>query len=296
MRRLHLLLSTLFIFVVSGLIGCNPLSNIPPGYVGVEYQIPGLRGEGGGFLETNLNPGQHVLDGYKSCSVVLDTRPKIWEMPVTVRMSDELNVDFNVKLTTKVKSGMGGDLIRSYATSGKKKGSVTETLDYHKIIGPVFETVTRSRLSEEPSMNIASKRQEVADDILIGIVAQLSGDEESGVEAEPLLKYLDFQRVTIGNIDYPEAVNAAIERRAEAQAKLEEKEHELETARKDSEIKRVEAEGIAAAQAIIDKTLTREYLTHEWIEALERTAQTENTTIVYVPTGTDGLPVFKGIH
>jgi hypothetical protein len=289
MRRLHLLLSALLVFVASGLMGCNPVVDIPPGYTGVEYEIPFYRSEGGGWKDGVLTPGRHVLEGRNSCAVTTNIRPMIWELnAIQVRMSDELNVAFDVKLTTQIKAGMGNDLIRTYATAKSEPGAITESTDYYKIIAPVFETVTRSRLSSEPSMDIASKRTAVADDILINIVAELEG--------QPILEYLDFQRVTIGNIDYPEAVDKAIERRAEAQAKLEEKEHELATAKKDAEIKRVEAEGIAAAQAIIDKTLTREYLTHEWIEALEATAQTENTTIIYVPVGNNGLPLMTGVN
>lgn len=63
----------------------------------------------------------------------------------------------------------------------------------------------------------------------------------------------------------------------------------------DAEAKVIEAKGIAEAQKIIQKDLTEEYLAYLWIEALKESAKHNNATI-YVPTGGNGMPVFKAIE
>ena len=56
-------------------------------------------------------------------------------------------------------------------------------------------------------------------------------------------------------------------------------------------IKIIEAQGIAEAQKIINKTLTPQYLQHEAIDAqLEAAKNSSHTETIYVPSGTQGIP------
>jgi len=52
-----------------------------------------------------------------------------------------------------------------------------------------------------------------------------------------------------------------------------------------------EAQGIADSQAIIDKSLTSEYLRWYWISHLQ-----DYDSVIYVPIGADGMPMFKTIN
>lgn len=53
-----------------------------------------------------------------------------------------------------------------------------------------------------------------------------------------------------------------------------------------------EAKGLAAAQKLIDHTLTPLYVQHEAIQAQEQIATSgKNNTIIYVPAGTNGTPI-----
>ncbi len=280
--------------LISGLmaatIGCSAVVDVPPGFEGAEYEVPMYRSEGGG-LKTDevLTPGRHVLGKLNSVCITVDTRPVIRPLDIQIRMADELNVSFHIELTTEVLDGHGPELMALYATMPlDNKADLIESDDYYRVIQPVYESVTRTRISGEASLQVAQRRQKIAADILTELRVQLA--------EEPLLEHITLTRVTIGNIDYPASVDKAIESRAKADQELAEKDRRLEIAVKDAEIQRVEAKGVADAQAIIDKTLTREYLYHEWIEALESTAKTKNTTIIYVPVGNDGLPLMRGVQ
>lgn len=58
-----------------------------------------------------------------------------------------------------------------------------------------------------------------------------------------------------------------------------------------AQIRVVEARGIAEAQQIINATLTDKYLQHEAIKAQEKMAASENHTVVYIPSGQNGIPL-----
>lgn len=100
--------------------------------------------------------------------------------------------------------------------------------------------------------------------------------------------------MVVGNVNYPEIVARAVEKKLAAQQLLSEKETQREIARKDAEIRVEEAKGIAQAQKIINATLTPNYLQHEAINAQVKMADSPNHTTVYIPVGTNGIPMVKG--
>jgi hypothetical protein len=62
-----------------------------------------------------------------------------------------------------------------------------------------------------------------------------------------------------------------------------------------AEIKVQEAIGIAESQKIINATLTDKYLQHEAIGAQIQMAGSPSHTQIYIPTGTNGIPLVKTI-
>jgi hypothetical protein len=62
-----------------------------------------------------------------------------------------------------------------------------------------------------------------------------------------------------------------------------------------AQIRVQEAEGIAASQRIINATLTDRYLQHEAIQAQLKMAGSPNHTQIYIPVGTNGIPLVKTI-
>ena len=60
-----------------------------------------------------------------------------------------------------------------------------------------------------------------------------------------------------------------------------------------ADIRVVEAQGIAKAQAIINASLTDKYLQHEAIAAQAAMVNSPNHTTVYIPSGQNGIPLVK---
>lgn len=105
----------------------------------------------------------------------------------------------------------------------------------------------------------------------------------------------ELLKLVVGNIDYPDIVAKAVENKLAAQQLLEEKETQKQIAQKDAEIRIEEAKGIAEAQRIINSTLTPNYLQHEAIQAQLKMANSPNHTTVYIPSGTNGIPLIHDV-
>lgn len=62
---------------------------------------------------------------------------------------------------------------------------------------------------------------------------------------------------------------------------------------KKAQIRVAEAQGIAQSQKIIDSSLTVNYLQYLAIQSQEKMAGSPNHTEVYIPVGTNGIPLVK---
>ena len=78
--------------------------------------------------------------------------------------------------------------------------------------------------------------------------------------------------------------------------RIKQQEQLIQVEKQKAEIRVVEAEGIGRAQEIINKSLTDKYLQHEAIKAQERMADSPNHTQIYIPVGTNGIPIVKTIE
>jgi len=69
----------------------------------------------------------------------------------------------------------------------------------------------------------------------------------------------------------------------------------VEVEKQKAEIRIQEAKGIAESQQIINATLTDRYLQHEAIQSQEKMANSPNHTQIYIPVGTNGIPLVKTV-
>ena len=102
-----------------------------------------------------------------------------------------------------------------------------------------------------------------------------------------------LEQVSVGNFQFPSVISdAAAEKQANLQ-RLESKATLLEIAKRDAEIEAAKAEGIRNSQRIINGTLSPIYVQHEMVKAIEAIASKAGNTVIYVPIGTDGLPILQ---
>lgn len=77
---------------------------------------------------------------------------------------------------------------------------------------------------------------------------------------------------------------------------IQQQEQNIQVEKQKAQIRVVDAQGIAQAQSIISASLSDAYLQYLAIQAQQTfAAGTNNHTEVYIPTGTNGLPLIKTI-
>ena len=85
----------------------------------------------------------------------------------------------------------------------------------------------------------------------------------------------------------PERFRDSIEAKLTAEQRVQQKQFELEQAKKEAEIEVARAEGAARAQEIVRSTLSDSYLQYLWIKTLN-----ENPNVIYVSTEAN-MPIFR---
>jgi len=106
-------------------------------------------------------------------------------------------------------------------------------------------------------------------------------------------RHVEVENVLIRNVKLPKDLGLAIETKLVKQQEAEAMPFVLETARRESTRKQIEAGGIAVAQGIIDNSLTPEYLRWYSLEMMQKLAQSPNTTIIFSPVDQNGMPVMN---
>jgi regulator of protease activity HflC (stomatin/prohibitin superfamily) len=120
-------------------------------------------------------------------------------------------------------------------------------------------------------------RKEIAAKIKAFLVEKLG---PQGIEIRDLL---------LRDVQLPQRFRESIELKLTAEQRVQQKQFELEQARKDAEIEVARAEGAAKAQKIVRSTLSGSYLQYLWIKTLN-----ENPNVIYVATEAN-LPIFKEV-
>jgi len=100
---------------------------------------------------------------------------------------------------------------------------------------------------------------------------------------------LFLEQLLVRNITLPQSVKATIEGKINAEQEAQKMQFVLQKEKQEAERKRVEAQGIADYQRIINQGLTDQQLQYEQIKALKEIALSQNAKIVVVGKGNTPL-------
>ena len=262
-------LFSVVLFALLILIGCtNP--STPPGHEGYVKENPRIFGKGG-FRGALKGPGNYGVSLWRNEVINVDFRPQTYGEMFNILTKDELNISFKFQTIIKVKPGTIQIVVEQFGGSDF----------YNRYVKEPLRSMVRKNVQELASRQVKEKRKEIAQAVDRDLQAYLS--------ETPFV----VVATAVGNIDYPDVVTQAVEKKLAAQQLLEEKETQKAIAKKDAEIKIEEAKGIAEAQKIINETLTKNYLQHEAINAQLKMADSPNHTTVYIPSGANGIPMVE---
>jgi regulator of protease activity HflC (stomatin/prohibitin superfamily) len=179
----------------------------------------------------------------------------------------------------------------------------------HQAIGPNYlqslvlpgiGSLTREVMSQYTAEQVYSTaRQEIQDKIRGLAMARLGekmmerqGEEESyRISLQDTISLYD---TLVYGIVLPELVVAAINRKTEQYYIAEEYKFRVEREKRESERKKIEAEGIREFQQIVSQGISDSYLRWRGIEATVQLSQSNNSKVVIIGSGKDGLPIILG--
>src|SRR5438034_2401460 len=178
----------------------------------------------------------------------------------------------------------------------------------HQAIGPNFEQVlvqpgigslTREVIAQYTAEQVYSTaRQEIQDKIRSLVEDRLSekmmeheGEESYRVSMRDTIILYD---ILVTGIELPAAIVAAINRKTEQYYIAEEYKFRVEREKRESERKKIEAEGIRDFQQTVTQGISESYLRWRGIEATLQLSQSTNAKVVVIGSGKDGLPIILG--
>src|ERR1700757_3556549 len=178
----------------------------------------------------------------------------------------------------------------------------------HQAIGPNYEAVlvqpgigslTREVIAPYTAEQVYSTaRQEIQDKIRSLVEDRLSekrmeheGEESYRVSMRDTIILYD---ILVTGIELPAAIVAAINRKTEQYYIAEEYKFRVEREKRESERKKIEAEGIRDFQQTVSQGISESYLRWRGIEATLQLSQSTNAKVVVIGSGKDGLPIILG--
>jgi regulator of protease activity HflC (stomatin/prohibitin superfamily) len=250
---------------------------IPPGSVGVLWE----RFFGGTVLTRYVGEGFHMIAPWDKI-YIYDTRLQQLEQNFDVLSADGLKMTVNIAYRFQ---------------------AIPATVPaLHQYVGPNYVSVLLTTEIGARARDVFSRNtpEEIFSDRRIQIQQEILHDVQTDLRKtfSPMAGHpIDFVRlddVLIRGITLPPEVEAAINRKEEQKQLNLEYDYRLLREAKETERKRIEAQGIREFQDIVSSGITDSYLRWKGIEATLELARSNNAKVVIVGGGKGGLPIILG--
>src|SRR5450432_391539 len=250
------------LFILLG-ISSACVKQIDPGEIGVKILFGSIQND---ILGSGLHFINPLLDVKKldvktqnyTMSGVNDEGNKSGDDAIKVLTSDGLEVTIDLTVLYRVVSSDAPKLLRETGPDFKDK-----------IVRPLTRTKIRDNAVYYQAIELFSiRRDEFQQRIYKGIEDNF---KQRGLMLEQLL---------VRNITLPNSVKASIESKINAEQDAKKMEFVLQKERQEAERKRVEAQGIADYQRIINTGLTDKQLQYEQIKAMKELALSANAKVI----------------
>jgi regulator of protease activity HflC (stomatin/prohibitin superfamily) len=155
----------------------------------------------------------------------------------------------------------------------------------------VMAQYTAEQVYSTARQEIQDKIRSLAQDRLSEKMMEREGDEPYRVSLSDAVILYD---TLVYGIELPALVVNAINRKIEQYYISEEYKFRVERERRESERKKIEAEGIREFQQIVSQGISDSYLRWRGIEATLQLSQSTNSKVVIIGSPKDGLPLILG--
>ena len=151
------------------------------------------------------------------------------------------------------------------------------------LLQPQFRSVTRGVTAQYEARALYTSEREQLAQAVAGELRKLLEPRGIAVESTPLRK-----------LTLPARLATAIEEKLGAEQESQRMEFVLAREKQEADRRRIEAQGIADFQRIVSQGINEQLLKWKGIEATQKLAESQNTKVVVVGAGKDGLPVILG--
>jgi prohibitin 2 len=172
--------------------------------------------------------------------------------------------------------------------------------NYIKLLGPQIASQMREVIAQYTAEQVYSTaRQEIQDKVRELALEKLSHKmmERESDRASYNVAMRDtiiLYDTLLYGIELPALVVHAINRKTEQYYIAEEYKFRVEREKRESERKKIEAEGIREFQQTVSQGISDSYLRWRGVEATLQLAQSNNSKVVIIGGGKDGLPIILG--
>jgi len=252
------------------LAGCE-VSTVPPAAKG---KILSSSGYSADVKET----GKYWLFGFKNM-VILDTSTRMISENINVKMSDNLDLPFQLHFRTRIQ---GDDRTINAMFNDITHDDYQVSLDkVYQVYGRnVVTNAARSVMSKYKVAEVAANFEKINNDIYAEINKRMVGSP------------LEVSDVTLANISYPPVITQAVEKQQERELaivteknqqaiEMLKKENQLKLADADYAIRVKKAEAVREENRITSEGLSTTLLHYRNLEVMEKLADSQNK--VFVP-------------
>lgn len=179
--------------------------------------------------------------------------------------------------------------------------------DYlQSVLSPEIGSQTRQVISQYTAQEVYTSREKIQDQVRdlarkgLGVNLNKLVQPEAMEQPDPrnyndALQYsIQIIDTLVLSIELPPAIVAAINRQTEQFYLIQEYRYRVEREAQESRRKQIEANGIAAFQQTVSQGISDSYLRWRGIEATLALSQSQNSKIVVIGGGKDGLPIILG--
>jgi regulator of protease activity HflC (stomatin/prohibitin superfamily) len=265
-RFLPLIVVTFVVLIVVVFLSSSLFFTIKPGERGVIFdRFTGLK------KDNIYEPGFHVKAPWNELILYDVTESKIEEtMDVLDKNGLSLKVDVSVRFhPVYSRVGYLHEIFRGDYVNRLVIPEVRSTV--RKVMGRYTAEEIYSTMRSEVETSIISETEDILDE-----------------------NYITMRALLIRSINLPEQIKMAIENKLKQEQEALAYQFRLDREKSEAERKRIQAEGEARANEIINNSLTDKLLKMRGIEATTQLAESENAKVIIIGSGADGLPLILG--
>ncbi len=256
-------------------IATSTVRQIDPGEVGVQVLFGSVQS---GILHEGLSFVNPLIDvetfstrtqNY-TMSAVVDEGQKNGDDAIRVLSSDGLEVMIDLTVLYRI---IPGDAPRMLQETG------TDFLN--TFVRPITRTRIRENAVYFAAVDLYSKKRE-----------EFQTRISQAIEQDFHKRGLLLENVLVRNITLPTSVKESIERKITAEQEAQRMEFVLAKGKQEADLKRIEAQGVADAQKILNEGLSDKILQYESIKMQRELASSPNSKVIIMGSGRNSPPLF----